>query len=193
MRVVIYDSTAGALSTLWRLGAWLAVRRGHAHESHAVHSWAGLVNLLDGLRGKRIMSISLWGHGSRASPQLGGAPLDSATLDQIAERVRAAIAGPEAVFWFRSCSTFATSAGQRWAERCARSFGCRVAGHTFSIGRGRSVFAAWQWGAQSGLHVLRPGEAATWPAIEGVGADLRPLWSSWSAPATVGCLSRGPT
>jgi hypothetical protein len=61
-------------------------------------------------------------------------------------------------------------------------FGCRVAGHTYTIG---------YW--QSGLHSLVPGALPDWPLDEGLAAGAprmptRSLASSPDAPHTISCL-----
>ena len=72
---------------------------------------------------------------------------------------------------------------RRFAARAASRLGCRVAGHTFIIGA-----------FQSGTHVLRPGEHATWDEGEGVQRDaagraVEARWSGPSEPGTVSCLA----
>ena len=82
----------------------------------------------------------------------------------------------EALWWFRTCETFGTETGQRFARAWTRFLGCRAAGHTYVIG-------AWQ----SGLHSLQPGETPRWSPEEGVqpGPTPRSLTSRPGAPNTI--------
>ena len=88
--------------------------------------------------------------------------------------------GGDALFWFRTCETFAGAEGHAFARAWTRFFRARAAGHTFIIGP-----------LQSGLHVLAPGEEPSWPEDEG-----GHVWSSPRAPSTItflhGTVRPGP-
>lgn len=138
-------------------------------------------------RDDRISEIQYWGHGSPGFVWMKREALthysptaDSAVghaLRQIASRLT-----PDALIWFRTCSTFAGENGHRFAKAWAGGMKCRVAAHTHVIGP-----------FQSGLHSIRPGEHPSWNASEGLktsapatGKHLK--WSSPWAPNTVTCL-----
>jgi hypothetical protein len=82
---------------------------------------------------------------------------------------------PSSLWWFRSCDVFGTAKGHAFARGWTRFFGCRAAGHTYTINM-----------LQSGLHVLAPGEEPTWSVDEGVESGLEHArTSSVLAPNTI--------
>lgn len=185
MHIIFFDPTQGFLSFLWRLGAWLALRRGIAQAAIPVSNWFDLAEALR--RFKTFDSVQVWGHGSPARPLLDGRAPNAADLALLSAIVRPMVlaGGGRIPIWvWRSCAVFSGTMGRNYAAMCTATFGCRVAGFTYNIG--------WRWGWQSGMHVLAPGFSPDWLATEGCGKDGRPVWSRWRAPFTIWCLARGP-
>jgi hypothetical protein len=182
---MIYDRTCRGpgplpgLSTTWWLGGHLYRALGR------LDAWAGFDRWADALgwlsdqslrRGRPIGEIQYWGHGHPGLVRMAKERLDLSALEeghplfQPLCRVRDRLApGGGALFWFRTCETFAGAEGHAFARRWTRFFGARAAGHTFIIG-------PWQ----SGLHQLAPGQEPDWPADEG-----GHVWSSPRAPSTI--------
>ncbi len=190
MRLMIYDRNASAgrlLVLAWRLGAWLYLLLGRLDDWYGAASWSDALEwLATHRRTEPLREVQFWGHGKFGEARIGGEVLDAtavtpkhplhARLYAVRERLRG-----EGLWWFRTCSTFATPRGQDFAQRFTDFLGCRTAGHTFIIGP-----------FQSGLHSLAPGQQPSWPPDEGVDGE-RPLWSKPGQPNTITCLhSRVP-
>ena len=89
---------------------------------------------------------------------------------------------PQSLWWFRSCDVFGTERGQDFAPTWTQFFGCRAAGHTYTIHI-----------LQSGLHVLAPGDEPSWSTHEGVKVCVdRAITSSVFAPNTITFLQGRP-
>lgn len=181
------------LSPIWHAGTLLHRLTFAADASLGATSWPEALAWAADVareRGRPIGSLQIWGHGGWGSMAIGATALDRAALREghalaaPLDAFKAALAGPESIFWLRCCSAFGHSTGQRFAEALAVRLGCRVAGHTHIIG----VF-------QSGTHSLRPGEKAAWDEGEGVrkagGQAVSALTSTPVAPNTVSCLALG--
>lgn len=182
LRVMIYDATWHGskpdqwfLTTSWILGGWLYRALGRIDEVYGATSWLDAVAWLNAVdQGREIAEIQYWGHGRWGRVMIGTDRLDARVLDDDAHpmhdpfRAVAARLTPASLVWFRTCMTFGTAVGQRFASSCARFFGCRVAGHTYVVGP-----------LQSGLHSLAPGEVPSWPVDEGVarGDERRSPWT----------------
>ena len=188
LRLMVYDRTCGALTASWQVGGALYRGLGRLDQRRGVTTWPEALEWLAGVRpGERIGEIQYWGHGQWGRANVAGAPLDVSALQPahpwhpLLERIRARLIGPEALWWFRTCSTFGRLEGHRFAQAWTSFFGCRAAGHTYVIGP-----------LQSGLHSLRPGQTPAWSVDEGLpkGALDSPVaaWSHWRAPNTISCL-----
>jgi hypothetical protein len=153
----------------------------------------GARNFTDGLAwassfrpSERIAELQFWGHGKWGRIFIAKESLDRSALAggrhhlalcALRERLL-----PDALVWFRTCETFGAAAGHDFSRAWTDFFGCRAAGHTFVIG---------YW--QSGLHLLRPGDAPSWSKGEGLtqGSPERPERAaiSWPGrPNTITCL-----
>ncbi|MDB4953991.1 MAG: hypothetical protein JWO36_1560 [Myxococcales bacterium] len=184
MRALIYDRTCvhdrGRLSPIWAMGARLYQRLGRIDQARGVASWREAIEWLVDLP-EPITEIQYWGHGKWGCALIDREELGLSSLERLAPlRTRLA---PDALVWFRTCETFGTRRGIELAERLADYLGARVAGHTFVIGF-----------HQSGLHGLRPGGRADWPADEGLAAGTidapeRAKSSRPWAPRTITCLT----
>ncbi len=191
LRLLVRDATRrDSLSFAWRAGAPLYRALGRIDAAFGARSWSEALGWLVAVRPTaRISEIQFWGHGRWGHALIGDEPLDARALAPshplypLLLGVRARLAGPDALWWWRTCETFGATAGQDFARAWSRFLGCTAAGHTYTI-------AAWQ----SGLHALAPGAEPTWPAAEGLAAGtpdapLESLWSKRTAPSTVHCLT----
>jgi hypothetical protein len=193
LRLLVYDRTAGALATAWWAGKALYRGLGRLDAGFGAASWAEALEWLGSHgAGAPLAEVQFWGHGRWGLARIGSEALDvAAVLDdrhphrarlrRVAERL---LPGDQGLWWFRTCETFGTEAGQRFARAWTRALGCRAAGHTYVIG-------VWQ----SGLHSLLPGEEPPWSPDEGLrppGPDGRAAslarTSGPRAPNTITCF-----
>lgn len=182
LRVMIYDATWHGskpdqwfLTTSWIVGGLLYRALGRIDEVYGATSWLDAVAWLNAVdQGREIAEIQYWGHGRWGRVMIGTDRFDARALDDGTHpmhddfRAISARLTPASLVWFRTCMTFGTQVGQHFASSCARFFNCRVAGHTYVVGP-----------LQSGLHSLSPGEAPSWPVVEGVarGNERRSMWT----------------
>lgn len=194
---MIYDRTCWGgrppgLTGSWILGGALYRLLGRINAFRGVSSWPEALEWLAtvGHPDQRIAEIQYWGHGNWGNVRAGGEVLDVRALEpghplhegllRVRERLTP---GGTALWWFRTCETFGTEAGHRFAREWTRFFDARAAGHTHVIG-------PWQ----SGLHLLAPGQEPEWPVDEGVPhgppaqRPIRGIWSTRRCPNTISCL-----
>lgn len=192
---MVYDrSCAGRLGLpglrqAWSTGGYLYRSLGRIDRFIGVEDWPTALRWLAEVEPDRpIGEIQTWCHGKWGRVMMKRQPMDVAALrpghawNGWLRAIRDRLAGPEALWWFRTCETFGADAGHRFAREWTDFFGCDAAGHTYIIG-------AWQ----SGLHRLRPGERPGWAAAEGLRegtpqAPARAFWSKPTAPNTISCL-----
>jgi len=175
------------LSRAWSSGSRLYSLLRRSDGAYGARSFAeGLAWASSFRASERIAELQFWGHGKWGRIFIAKESLDRGALaagphhlalSALRERL-----SPNALVWFRTCETFGASAGHDFARAWTDFFGCRAAGHTFVIG---------YW--QSGLHLLRPGDAPSWSAAEGLthGSPERPERAaiSWPGrPNTITCL-----
>jgi hypothetical protein len=188
---MIYDQTCEGrgplpgLTTTWKVGGWLYGRLGLLDAWQGATTWREALEWLATYGEGPIAEIQYWGHGNWGCLLMDRVRLDVSAferdheLHELLVRVKARLM-PEArsLLWFRTCETFGTESGHRFARACADFFDATVAGHTYVI--------AW---AQSGLHTLRPGETPQWSIEEGLGPDpKRARWSGFTKPNTISFL-----
>lgn len=188
LRLMLYDRTCRGrgpipgLSHAWSAGGVLYKRLGRIDAWYGAASWAEGLDWLLGAE-EPIAEIQFWGHG-----EWGGLWIDEELLTITAlapaHPMHARLAdlrghlADNALWWFRSCDVFGTQTGHDFARAWTRFFGCRAAGHTYTINI-----------LQSGLHLLEPGAEPTWPVTEGVVPGLsHAAESSIFAPRTITCL-----
>ena len=188
---MLYDRTCGGpgplpgLTTAWRIGGRLYNLLGRIDAWYGAATWEEGLDWLAAVgAGRSIGEIQYWAHG-----EWGGLWMDEdlIKIDCLEpghrlfsrfEAIRARMAGPSALWWFRCCDVFGTERGHDFARRWTRFFGCRAAGHTYHINF-----------LQSGLHVLEPGAEPSWSPGEGVEAGKpHARDSSVFAPRTITCL-----
>lgn len=178
------------LSPVWWAGTWMHRLRRVADATLGARSWdeaLGWAASTAEMQKRPIGSIQFWGHGTWGCMLIGKTRLDHGAIAtgqpmaSTVDRFRSHLAGPEALVWLRCCSAFGGQRGRTFAGQLANRLGCRVAGHTHVIG-------FWQ----SGTHLLRPGESATWSPREGLRLEgdrvVSALGSSPTAPHTMTCL-----
>ena len=196
VRLLVFDRTCRGrpllpgLSHAWGAGRYLYRALGRIDASFGATSWPEALGWLATAHpGAPIAEVQYWGHGNWGTARIAADTLDERSLSPghphhvgLAALARRLLPGDDGLFWFRTCETFGTEKGQRFAALLARFLGCRVAGHTHVIGF-----------LQSGLCSLLPGQIPDWPADEGVragaGAAAPGLSSSLGAPRTITCLS----
>ena len=186
LRLMIYDRTCGYLTATWVAGAWLYAGLRRLDAWQGASTWEEALEWLATHEPSRpIAEIQYWGHGNWGALLMDRVRLDVTAFEpqhpmylrlaRIRERM---LPNARSLLWFRTCETFGTEVGHRFARACADFFDATVAGHTYVI--------AW---AQSGLHTLRPGETPAWPIDEGLGPNpKRARWSGFFAPNTISCL-----
>lgn len=116
MRVLVRDTSAGALSSVWASAAGLA----RADRVIAAASWDEVYRGLDSIPDP-IESLQVWGHGSRGRPLIGGETVDLAALSDVVH-----ING---WLWWRSCSVAEGATGHAFMWRCSAALNCDVVGH----------------------------------------------------------------
>lgn len=198
LRLMLYDDTCRGkgvrpgLTHSWIAGGWIYRGLGRLDAVKGVKSWKeGLEWLARVGAGRKIGEVQYWGHGKWGRLMMERESLDLSALERnhglrpYLEAVRERMAGPEALWWFRTCETFGAYRGHEFARGWTDFFGTRAAGHTYIIG-------PWQ----SGLHQLRPGEKPDWSVLEGLregtpAAPVKALWSKPGEPNTIFCLQNG--
>lgn len=191
---MLFDRTCTGVRRLgltewWRLGTNLYAWLGRIDHSFGVTSWSeALDRLLDVSGGARLAEVQYWGHGHWGNAICGEEVLDAGSLaadhahsarwSAVRERM---LRGRDGLFWFRTCETYGTDVGKRFACAFTERLDCRTAGHTYVI-----------HAIQSGLHSLLPGEEPRWSQREGLPPSGIPqehaLPSTWWAPNTISCL-----
>lgn len=191
VRLMLYDRTCRGrgplpgLTHAWWGGGILYKALDRIDGWHGVGSWAdGLDWLVEASDGKTIAEIQFWGHGEWGGLWIEEELLTVAALEPAhplhgrLATLRSRLASGRSLWWFRSCDVFGTAVGHDFARRWTRFFGCRAAGHTYTINF-----------LQSGLHVLEPDAEPHWPLDEGVVPGLsHASESSWFAPNTITAL-----
>lgn len=191
---MIYDRTCTGsvwrpgLTHSWIAGAYLYGGLKRLDAWFGASSWEEALSFLATCGGSRkIREIQFWGHGNWGNAKIDGEKLSIESL--AASHAHAPLLGrvrdrldDDALWWFRTCETFGTETGHRFAEAFADYTNARVAGHTYVI-----------WCLQSGLHSIRPGVRPNWSPDEGLPVgDASPthaLWSTPSSPNTVSFLT----
>lgn len=195
LRVMLYDDTCRrsslglGLTHSWIVGGELYKWRRKLDLCQGASSWEeGLAWLATVAKDNRIAEIQFWGHGKWGMAMINRAPMDISALEvnhplnPYLLQIRAALIGPNARWWFRTCETIGAHSGQAFARAWADFFGCKISGHTHIIG-------PWQ----SGLYTLNPGQTPDWDPeagiLEGDADDPRvAVWSKHSEPRTISCL-----
>lgn len=177
MKIAMYDATENKpIGWAWAFGAWLFKVLGLVQHVVAAESWAdGLQQCYAIAKKNKIREIQFWGHGYPGFLFVN----KEALLPNSAHRLLLAGLGEQleegALFWFRTCSSFAGTSGHVLARNIAGMLRRRVAGSTFIIG------APWH----SGQHSLEPGAIPSWSTEEGLDAKGEPMKSSKKAPNTL--------
>lgn len=149
---VIYDETAGLLSTAWALGA-LVNKTPLDYAVATLKEWLETVENLP----PEVHEVHYWGHGRPGAPLVAGSWI---TADDIV----GADGQRQMTFWWRSCSVHRGNRGQGFAGDLAVR-GVTSVGHTRVIGFPR----------QPRICGIRPGEVPWWSLQ---GEELRGVWAT---------------
>lgn len=177
MRVNVYDKVSWpgfmqwCLKTSWLLGCVFQKLIGVIDDYYGAESWDDALAWLK-KQNQPITSLQYWGHGSPGTIWLAQKPLYAQSWLAIKP-----LLAPDALVWFRVCSSFQGSIGQVFAKQLADGLNCTVAGHTHIIG----LF-------QPGLYTMKPKTMPSWPIDEGV---VPPKWRTDFSPwlkHTILCL-----
>lgn len=177
MKIAVYDAAETSFVGLtWRFGAQFHKMGGHFQHVVAARSWASALDAcIDFTTDNVVDEIQFWGHGNP-----GGAFINKQALDVSKEHktrlfTLGAMLEPNALFWLRTCASFAGAQGHAFASRFAATLDRRVAGSTHNIG--------FPW--HSGQHSVRPGKTPDWSISEGLSRLGQPLESARHAPNTL--------
>lgn len=193
LRLIVYDRTQRlraprSLGYSWQYGTYLYRALGRVDAAYGARDFGGALRFLGThAPNEPIREFQFWGHGKWGKAFVDRDALDRSVLEpshryhELFRAFRARLT-TDALIWFRTCETLGAHAGQDFARALGDATGARVAGHTYVIG----FF-------QSGLHCLRPGEAPSWSATEGLSrgsADAPEVahTSTPDAPNTITCL-----
>jgi hypothetical protein len=161
IRLLIVDGTArkGLLDEFWSIGAFVAHATGFFDATYRAKNWSEALGWLTvNAKRRAIDEVHIWGHGNPGVSWLGLDRIDADTIRGKHKMAIAELCGRIGLIWFRQCSVFQGSVGQRLASDLAYLFGATVAGHTREIG--------FPW--HSGLCMLEPSHAPNW-SVEDAG------------------------
>ena len=177
MKIIIYDKKPGEgvgqwfLMLTWLVGSYCQKLLGAADRVYGAESWSDALNWLSTLQDNSITSLQYWGHGSPGYVWLNSKPLILSNLVELKNKFV-----PQALVWFRTCSTFQGLRGHQFSKYLADNLNCVVAGHTRVIGL-----------LQGGLHTRQSNTQASWPLEEGEPKSSLPSYLVWG-PNTITCF-----
>src|SRR5690349_16164330 len=124
LRLMVYDRTCGPLTWSWWAGGHLARATGRLDGRAGFDRWTDALRwLCDQGRDHPIGEIQYWGHGHPGLVRMAGERLDRTALEpghplhDDLRRLRDRLApGGQALFWFRTCETFAGPEGHAFAR-----------------------------------------------------------------------------
>lgn len=156
MRIVIYDKNPGSgfgqwfLKTSWVVGCFFQKLFGAVDAYYGAVSWEDALKFVTSLP-EPVTSVQYWGHGTPGRVWLCQQSVTAVEWLRLKPKL-----APNALLWFRTCSTFAQADGHEFSRQLADGLGCTVAGHTRIIGL-----------TQGGLHTRKPNTPASWSVDEG--------------------------
>lgn len=177
MKIAMYDATENRpIGWSWAFGARLYKTLGFVHHVVAARSWVdGLQRCYAIAQKFKIDEIQFWGHGWPGLLFVNKQELLPVTEHRLLLEGLGKSLEPDALMWFRTCSSFAGVGGHVLARNIAATLGHRVAGSTYIIG------APWH----SGQHSVRPGAIPSWSIHEGLDSAGEPRKSFKTAPNTL--------
>lgn len=150
-KLLIYDSSDKTFVGLtWKIGALLA--RFYFDKIISAESWSDFELKIKSLDSK-YDEVQFWGHGSPGFIYINNYSSKKAGWETLRD-----ILNNHAVVWLRVCSFAAGELGKRYMENTSDLLAAKLISNSYSIG---------QWGCQSGLRAISPGETALWPDLEG--------------------------
>ncbi len=156
MRVTFYDKNPGKgimqanLKFAWLVGCWLQRLFGQVDDYLGIGSVEEMRAWLES-KNTTFSSIQYWGHGSPGTVWISNNAHSAQSFYWLAPLIRS-----DSVVWFRVCSLFQGSIGEKFSRLLANALGCNIAGHTRIIG-------IWQ----GGLHTRPPNSIPSWSPVEG--------------------------
>jgi hypothetical protein len=138
MKIILFDSSENGIKE-WFWRRYVQARVGW--KKIGVSSWADAKEkILEAVRpGTRLMELQCWGDGSPSMPCINGKTPPDAFWQTLSNLVT-----PESLVWFRMCSVFYGNTGFSFADSMVQQLGCRVAGHTRTIGVWQSgLYSRW--------------------------------------------------
>jgi hypothetical protein len=154
VKLLIYDaSETRPVGQAWRVGARVFGRHfAGVRAPRSLHQLAAmLLDLREG--GFAFDEVQVWAHGRPGQVLIDGDVVPDAVWPTLRPILR-----PAATVWLRVCSFAAGDVGKTAMTELAATLGARVVAHTHIIG---------DWGCQSGMRSVRPGEVAAWSSSEG--------------------------
>lgn len=197
-RLMIYDTTTlkddtvdlqqGGLTFSWFAGGRLYRWVRWLDKCKGVESWDEALDwLIEQGKKEPISMIQYWGHGYWGRAYIGNKSMKRLnTLEGDPWRLKleelSGLMTDDAVWWWRTCQTYGSEYGHRFAKHFTNILNCKTVGHTHIIGF-----------RQSGGQVLMPGEEPKWSVDEGIKERPPGRWpvakrSSLRAPNTILCL-----
>lgn len=156
MKVTFYDKNPGKgagqafLKLSWLVGCWLQKLFRQVDDYHGIGSVEEMKAWLES-KNTTFSSIQYWGHGSPGTVWVSGKPYGVLSWFWLAPFIER-----ESLVWFRVCSLFQGTVGEKFSITLANNLGCNIAGHTRIIG-------IWQ----GGLHTRPPHSLPNWALEEG--------------------------
>lgn len=176
MKVTLFDNNPGPglmnrfLKLAWLVGCWFQKIIGAVDDYHAIDSWTEAKEWLNS-KGP-ISQIQYWGHGSSGTVWLAEEVVPMKEWLSLKPCL-----APDALIWFRTCSTFKGWYGQYFSKTLADGLNCTIGGHTRVIG-------IWQ----GGLYTRKPNSFASWSMNEGgEPSKLREDFKFWNR-NTIFCM-----
>lgn len=175
MRIVVLDTTAGSLSTLWRLGSVISGAEVVVRAASWSEAYDGIGDALERASVPVRLDLQIWGHGDDGAPLIDGHSVSLAAL-----RREIGVVDRTSTVWWRSCEVHRGPRGRLFAKQTTEVLGCCSVGHC-------AVISAPNPLVQGAICALRPGQEPWWdPAGKGLRgcSTLRMAVPSWAFRST---------
>lgn len=158
MRIVVLDTTAGGLSTLWRLGSLISGADVVVRARTWTEAYEGIGDAMNFATTREPVDLQVWGHGTDGAPLIDGVPVSLAALRRELDGAPA-----RSTVWWRSCSVHRGPRGRLFAQQVCDTLGFSSIGHCVVISAPNPL-------VQGAVCALRPGQDPWWDPH---GAGLR--------------------